>query len=191
MQPQRALNIVLIGRSGSGKGTQAQLLLKKLQPSLYVVTGELFRKLAKKATPLAQNVKATLDRGGLPPAWLAIFLWQRELLTNLSSEMHLIMDGTPRRVAEAEMMDTMLPDMRRTPMLPLHIRLSKEEAKKRLLLRSRYDDTASAIENRLAYFDKQVLPVVEYYRAKGRLIEINGKQSVEAVFGDIMKALGL
>lgn len=184
-------NLVLVGRSGSGKGTQAELLLETLRPALYIVTGVLFRALAGEQSPLGARIKTILARGGLPPGWLAIHLWQREILMKLTPTTHLLMDGAPRRIEEAEMLDAMLPDLERSPALALYINVSKEEATRRLVSRGRSDDQPEVIANRQAYFDDVVIPVVEYYRGKRRLIEINGEQPANAVALDIASALHL
>lgn len=184
-------NLVLIGRSGSGKGTQVKPLLHILRPALSIVTGDLFRAFAGEQSSLGMRIKAILERGGLQPGWLAVHLWQREILMKLMPTMHLIMDGAPRRIEEAEMLDIMLPDFERSLAFALYINVSKEEATRRLIARGRSDDRQEVIANRLAYFDEAVLPVVEYYRDNGRLIEINGEQPAENVASDIARALQL
>ena len=69
----------------------------------------------------------------------------------------------------------------------VHLDITDEEAMKRLLARKRYDDTEAAIRERLQWYKAEVVPAVEYYREKGRLVEINGEQSVEAVHQEIVE----
>lgn len=191
MKKKQPYNVAFIGRSGSGKGTQAKLLENFLTPALRVETGALFRKLAKEETPIGYWVRGILQKGGLPPGWLASFLWEQEIFSRLTPEKHLIMDGAPRRREEAELLDRILPDFGRSLVRGIYIAVGESEARQRLLDRGRSDDNEETIENRLTYFEKDVVPVLEYYRAKKRFIEINGEQSVEAVHKDIIQALGL
>ncbi|MBI2048763.1 MAG: nucleoside monophosphate kinase [Parcubacteria group bacterium] len=191
MKKRQPRNVAFIGRSGSGKGTQAELLENFLTPALRIETGALFRALAKEETPIGHLVRNILEEGGLPPGWLASFLWEREIFLRLTPEKHLIMDGAPRRLEEAELLDRILPDFGRHGASGIYVAVGRAEAKQRLLDRGRGDDDEGTIENRLAYFEKDVVPVLEYYKDKKRLIEINGEQSVEAVHKDIVRALGL
>lgn len=182
-------NLLFIGRSGSGKGTQAELLIEILHPALYIVAGDLFRALAEEKSPLGKRIKAIMEQGGLPSGWLAVYLWQHEILTRLMPTTHLVMDGAPRRLEEAIMLDVMLSDLGRLPAFALYLRISKEEATRRLIARGRSDDRREVIANRQTYFDEVVVPVVEYYRDKERLIEINGEQPIANVSSDIAHAL--
>lgn len=192
---EKPLNIIFLGLSGSGKGTQVELLKTFLQshfPVHVIETGALFRTLAKQDTDVAQRVRATLEKGGLPFDDLATTLWMHEIAFTVKKEEGIIFDGAPRRVPEAENIDRFLEYLERkkqTHVLYLHVSL--EEAKRRLLLRARADDNESAIEGRMAFFRDSVMPVIFYYRDAERLIEINGEQSVEKVHENIAKALKL
>jgi adenylate kinase family enzyme len=88
--------IVVLGRSGSGKGTQVDLLEKKLLPSLVIHTGKLFRELEKKKNAVGSRVREMLKNGELAPMWLASALWQGSLTKSLKPRDHLLFDGAPR-----------------------------------------------------------------------------------------------
>jgi len=108
---------IILGRSGSGKGTQAHLLEEKIghssprdsvstNPCLYIKTGELFRALAQKDTFIGRKVNDILLSGDLPQQWLAEFLWQSELIKSIiTGEENIIFDGMPRRLDEAKELD--------------------------------------------------------------------------------------
>jgi adenylate kinase len=212
MQP---LTVIFLGKAGSGKGTQAGMLSNKLGMKI-IGTGELLRSFIKLDLPVTERVEETLRQGHLVPSWLATYLWTYELLHSRPDE-KIIFDGSPRKIAEALMMDDVLEWCGRTPIVFL-INLSDEEALKRLEIRRecekcrkiyigsakemqagtcscggklvrRHDDELDAIKTRLDWFKTEVMPCVEHFRKRGLLIEIDGKQSPEAVLADILKHL--
>ena len=154
--------IILLGRSGSGKGTQAELLRQKLDPCLYIYAGDLFRELSEMDTVAAKKVKEQLSLGGLPPEWLAAFLWQKELIYGVHGSENIIIDGSPRRLDEAQEMDMVLEWLGR-----------------------------NSIRSRLQWFNTEAAPALDYFEKSGRLIKINGLGAVEDVFDRIKQALGI
>jgi adenylate kinase len=183
---------IILGRSGSGKGTQAHLLEEKISPCLYVKTGELFRALAQRDTFIGRKVNKILLSGVLPQQWLAEFLWQGELISRIiTGQENIIFDGMPRRLDEAKELDEMLEWLERKNLNVILLDISREEAKARLLKRLRSDDVSSAIDKRLDWFEAEVMPVVEYYKASGRLIIVDGIGSIEEIFERIIKVLNL
>ena len=216
----KPLSFALIGRSGCGKGTQADLLMKHFGNLLYISTGDLLRNLAKLDTSAGKSAKEIMTKGELIPDFMIIGLWMRELNINLKDEQGVLFDGAFRRLIEAEQADEYFSFLgRKDNFFPILIDISKEEAFDRLTKRRickncgkiipfvgeyktmekcdncggellhRADDNPGAIENRLAYFDKEVLEVLEYYKKDNRLITVNGEQSIEEVFKNIIKAV--
>lgn len=181
------LNIIPLGRSGSGKGTQAKLLAKKFGLK-HISSGDLFRTLAKEDTFVGRKTKETLKRGRLFADWFAFWLWVNELI-KLDSSQGIILDGASRRLEEAKSLDKVFSQLERPNLKVILIDISRQEAIKRLLGRARKDDNRQAIKKRLDWFDKDVMPSVRYYEKTGRLIRINGQQSVEGVFKEILAKL--
>ena len=97
--------------------------------------------------------------------------------------------GSPRRLQEAVLEDVPLEFLGRPKPVGVHILVSREEAKKRLLFRKRGDDTETSIERRLDWFDKDVMPIIEYYRKDGRLIEVDGEGAPEKIFNELLEKL--
>lgn len=184
--------ILLLGRSGCGKGTQAELLKKLLEPCLYIYAGDLFRELATTDALVGRKIKNVLESGGLPEEWIAAFLWQKKLMDGLKSgEENIIMDGSPRRLDEAQEMDEVLKWLGRTDIKVILIDITEDEAVKRLLKRGRADDTEEAIRERLHWFNTDATPAIEYYEKSDRLIRIDGMGSVEEIHERIKRALDL
>ncbi|MEK7552945.1 MAG: nucleoside monophosphate kinase [Patescibacteria group bacterium] len=186
---------IFVGRSGAGKGTQAELLinhLKRSNPDRPVVgmeTGRYFRELIKQPTYSGQLAKAVSDSGDLPSSFIPIHLWSNFLLNNLKGGEHLIFDGTPRSLIEAEALDTALNFYRYPKPLVILLDVSVERAKERLLSRQRHDDSEQGIAKRLAWYESDVVPAIKYYenRPNYRLVRIDGNQTVETIHDEIVK----
>jgi adenylate kinase len=189
---QKPLTIAFIGRSGSGKGTQAKLLMSRLHKPIYIATGNLFRALAGTDSVSGRKVAAQLKVGGLPPYWLAYVLWQRELVEKLvDGDEDVVFDGALRRVEEITLLDEVLAWLERPMAIPALIDVTREEAFKRLKARKREDDTDESINNRLDYYEVDVVPVIEYYERQGRLVCVDGMPPPDKVFDHLLAALGM
>ncbi len=186
----KPINVIFIGRSGSGKGTQAELLMKKFDYFYTLSTGDLFRALAKEDSDTGRRIKKILEEGGLPIDDLATTMWMHDLAYNLHEEQGLLADGFPRRGPEAKSLDAFLKFLDRLDnSFFIFIDISRDEAHTRLKARGRFDDNDNAIKGRMDYYEERVLEVIEYYKKNNRLIVINGEQDVEGVHKDIMNVL--
>lgn len=184
--------LVFLGRSGSGKGTQVELIKKMLQPYLHICSGDLFRALAKTDSFAGIKIKGIIDTGGLPDEWIASFLWKKELIEKFKGDESLIFDGNPRRLHEAEELDEVLGWLeRKEDLRVVLVDITEEEAMTRLLKRSRTDDTEESIRSRLSWFKTSTQPVIDYYKKSGRLIRVDGIGTVEEIHQRIKKALNL
>ncbi|MBI4158363.1 MAG: nucleoside monophosphate kinase [Candidatus Yanofskybacteria bacterium] len=190
MNNNKPINLIFFGRSGSGKGTQAELLTKHFKNVLHVSTGDLFRDLAKQDTDVGIRIKEVLDKGGLPFDQMATTLWMHEISYKLKKDQNLLCDGLPRRLDEAKnIYDFLLWLERLDNTKALIIEISREEAIKRLLNRARYDDDEGAINKRLDWYEDRVIPAINFFREKDLVIEINGEQSIEEVFKEILSKI--
>lgn len=195
MQPQ---TFIFFGTVGSGKGTQAKLLagvLKKNtgKDSVYAGTGEGFRSLVEGKGYTGELVKDSMHRGELQPNFLTTAIFTNILISAMTPEIHLIADGYPRNVEQSESLDAMMKFYKRNDVKIIFIDLPEEEAKKRMLLRARVDDTEEGIAKRLNEFKNKVIPSMNYFKDKTgyTIFTINGAQTVENVQKDINKVLGL
>lgn len=187
----KATTLMFLGRSGSGKDTQIEILMKRPEFSgaIETNTGNILRKMATKDTILGKKVKEILESGGLMPGWLSFSAWLSYLIKTAKGDEILFAAGSPRRLEEAELEDRASEFLGRPKPVAVHIVVSREEATKRLLARKRSDDVGDSIERRMDWFENDVMPIVEYYKKDGRLIEVDGEGSTEEVFKRLEDAI--
>ena len=185
---------IFIGRSGCGKGTQADLLMKAMKekdPSheiLYIQTGQEFRKFIAGDTVTEKKAKEIYDVGGLMPAFLTINMWVRPLVDNYNGNQHLFFDGTPRKPDEASILNSIFGFYGIDKPYIVNIEISPDEALKRLLARKRIDDVTDEIKKRLAWYETDVVPTLAYFKDNKdyHVLTIDGERTVEEIHADIM-----
>lgn len=191
---------IFIGRSGCGKGTQVEKLAEHLtekgvisteHPWLRVETGAHFRRIIETNGYTAKILKIALERGERLPDNFAVWTWTGFLFDNFTGQEHIFCDGCPRSLLEAEALDMLFKFYNRGKIVVVYVDVSREEAKKRLLERGRADDEPEDIDRRLDWFDRDVLPAIEYYRnnPKYKFIEVDGEQSREKIHEDLVALL--
>jgi adenylate kinase len=189
---------IFFGPSGSGKGTQAKLLIEKLRSIdpdrkvLYLETGEKLREFAKGDSFTAQKTKDLLNAGGLMPEFLPIMLWSEFFAQNLTGDEHIVIDGISRKVHEAWILDTAMQFYGMHPTI-ISLKVSPRWATERLEERGRIDDKDKEIARRLAWYETNVVPALKHFRSNPgyNFLEINGEQSIEDVQKEILEKLGL
>lgn len=218
---KKPLIIILLGKSGSGKGTQAELLQNKFSLD-YIGSGDLLRARKNRKDFTGKKMAEVLTKGDLAPTAVIFKLWldKVETLKNKKNLKGFIMDGNPRKILEAYLIDEVLEwyEWDKNVKVVL-IDISNKEAVWRLTKRrickeckeiipfvgqfrkvktcpkcngrliQRGDDTVASAKNRIKWFKKEVNPIINYYRKAGRLIKVNGEQSIEGVFKDILKSI--
>ncbi len=186
------LTLILLGRSGCGKGAQAGRILARWGAQGHgFSTGGLIRALiARYDNPTVRIARDVMERGALHPSWIAVFAWLKEMIEKGLAEKDLLFDGAPRRLWEARFLDEVMAWHKRPLPLCIYVKVSAAEATRRLLERGRADDTPAAIKNRMAYFPRHVLPVISYYKRRRRLIQVDGELPPDQVWRQIDAALG-
>lgn len=180
--------IIMLGPAGSGKSTQAKFIAKRLNvPAISM--GQVLRNAQKAKTILGLEAAKFVEEGELVPSRLMEAL-TRFRLEEKDCEKGFILDGAPRRVEEAVMLDDYLPSKNRSIDKVILLEISDEEAVKRLLQRyklpeekggGREDDNVSDIKVRLTEYHDNIDPVVKYYRGKDLLEIVDGRGTIEEV----------
>ncbi len=178
------MKIILIGIQGSGKSTQGNILSEKLSIP-YLSSGHIFREMAKEKTPLGRYIKETMNAGFLIPddKTLEIVV---EYLGHSEYTGGYILDGFPRTVPQAEAFPNGVDYV-------VYLKVSDKEALWRLAGRDeegvREDNTLKAIMKRIDEFHNKTEPVIEFYRQKGKLIEIDGEKEISAISSEILSQI--
>lgn len=208
------MNIVLFGAPGAGKGTQAKFIVDKYGIP-QISTGDILRAAVVNQTKLGIEAKKFMDAGQLVPDEVVNGL-VAERLAEKDCEKGFIMDGFPRTVVQAKVLDEILaklgksiekvialnvPDAdiieritgRRTSKVTgkiYHIKYNPPVDEKEEDLVQRADDTEEVVVKRLRTYHEQTAPVFDYYKAQGKTFEIDGTRSLETITEDIFKILG-
>lgn len=213
------MKIVLLGPPGAGKGTQAEVLVKKLLLP-HISTGDMFRAAIKSNTPLGKEAKSYMDQGALVPDQITIGIIAERIEQDDCREGFLL-DGFPRTVAQAEALDVLLQKKDTAIDAVLNIGVPTEQLIARLTgrrickacgniyhllynppktegvcdacggeLYQRSDDQEETVRNRLSVYEAQTAPLIAYYEAQGILHTINGDQPIPEVMRDLGKAIG-
>lgn len=184
-------NIVLLGAPGSGKGTQAPKLMEAFKLH-HISTGDMFRKEIASQSPIGIKAKSIIDNGGLCPDDVTLDMLN-SYLSKLGECKGYILDGVPRTIEQAQMLDGVNYDKPISISKVVYIKIDEEEIIKRILKRAaelgRTDDTPEVAKNRTEQYFKLTHPLIDYYKKQGKLIEIDGMQTIDEVFADICKAL--
>jgi adenylate kinase len=177
------MKLILIGIQGSGKSTQGNLLTQDLNTP-YLSTGHIFRELAKEHTPEGRYIKETINGGNLIPDDQALKI-VGEYLQKPEYKNGYILDGFPRTTRQAEVFDHDITKV-------VYLKVSDKEALWRLSGRDdeRLDTTLKAIRKRIDLFHELTEPVLDFYRQKGILMEVDGEKSIEEINKEILSNLG-
>jgi adenylate kinase len=212
------MRIVLLGAPGSGKGTQAQLMVEKYKVP-QISTGDLLRSAVAANTPLGQQAKAHMDAGQLVPDEIVLSMI-RERLSRPDADRGFILDGFPRNIAQAESLDAMLQAMGRPLQAAILIDVDFDVLMQRLTgrltcescgtvfniysspprqdgicdacggnLHHRSDDNEVTIGNRLRVYEGQTKPLVNYYERRQLLKTVQGEGEIDAIFGSISEVI--
>lgn len=180
------MNILLYGIQGSGKSTQGKLLSRHLRLP-YLSTGHIFREMAKEQTREGRYIKETLAAGLLIPDDITIPIIEK-YLARPEYKKGWILDGFPRTIAQAEKFKIKID-------VAFYLVVGDKEALWRLSFRVdekgeiREDETLMALRKRIDLFHKMTEPVLEFYRKKDALVEVNGERKIEEILEDLLSKI--
>lgn len=206
------MRLILLGPPGTGKGTQAAKLKAQYEIP-HISTGDIFRENIKGATPLGKEANKYLHKGKLVPDEITINMVKDRLAQDDCKKGYLL-DGFPRTIPQAEALDEFA-----TIDAVIEIQSSDEIIVTRLTnrrncgvcgkiygidvppkegnvcdddgseLKVRKDDTEKVIHDRLTTYHKQTAPLIEFYKSQEKLVTVNGEQSIDDIFSEIVKKL--
>jgi adenylate kinase len=185
------VNLLVLGPQGAGKGTQAKRIGAEYELP-HVSTGDMFRAAIAAQTELGKRVEPILASGSLVPDDVTVALIC-ERLGEPDAAGGFVLDGFPRNTAQAEALDDMLRGIGRSLDAILFFDLPDSVATERMLRRAdeenRPDDTPEVIARRLEIYHSETEPIVEYYRATGKLVPLHAERPIEQVWVEIASAL--
>jgi len=212
------MHLILLGAPGAGKGTQAELLLKKYGLA-HVAPGDIFRQAVREGTPLGKKAREYMDRGALVPDEIVIGI-MRERLAQEDCRRGFLLDGFPRTVNQADALGQTLQELGITLDGVVNLEVSEAELVRRLTGRrvcpkcganyhvmfspprtegkcddcgtgliQRDDDREETVRRRLEVYRNQTQPLIAYYQEKGLLKTVNGEQPMDKVSQDLARIL--
>ncbi|MDI6717122.1 MAG: adenylate kinase [Actinomycetota bacterium] len=211
------MNVILLGPPGAGKGTQAEGIVKEFG-LVHISTGDMLRAAVKAGTEMGLKAQEYMTKGALVPDEVVIGI-VRDRIAEPDCEKGFLLDGFPRTVNQAIELDKVLASMGKNIDAVVNIVVPDEELLNRLTgrricktcqrpyhimfkppkvegicecggeLYQRADDTVETVKNRLDVYHSQTAPLIDYYKEKGVLIDIDGTKTVEGVFEDISNSL--
>ena len=208
------MKLILLGAPGAGKGTQAEILCDKLNIPT-ISTGNILRAAVKEGTPMGLKAKGFMDAGALVPDDVIVGI-VKERLAQPDCANGFILDGVPRTIVQAEALETMGVEIDKALNIladeelivkrmsgrrvcakcgaSYHI-VNKPSAKEGVCDRcggelvTRKDDEPATVRDRLKAYHEQTEPLVDYYRARGKLLDIPDQGSIEATNAYILNHL--
>ncbi len=189
---------IIIGRSGSGKGTQAEMLQKVLESKgvetvVHITTGGTFREFITGDSYSAKTAKEITNSGGLLPEFLAVWNWSNIFINTIKGNETIILDGAPRKMVEVEPLHSAIHFYGYNHATVIYVNVSERWALERLVGRNREDDkNPDDAKKKMQWFEEDVLPVLDMYSRDPRYkyLHINGEQTIEEVHKEIIEKLG-
>jgi len=186
------INLVLFGKPGAGKGTQAEFL-KSHYELVHISTGDVFRYNIKNATDLGKLAQSYMDKGDLVPDEVTINMLEAEVEKNPEAK-GFIFDGFPRTEAQAKSLDAFLERKEMSISGTIALEATDDELVERLLKRGESsgrpdDQDESKIRNRFDEYNQKTAPLRAFYTAQNKFHSINGIGSIKEITARLMTAI--
>ena len=177
--------LLFLGPPGAGKGTQAGLMSDSFQ-YLHLSTGELLRKEVDLKTNLGIQVKEIINSGKLVKDELVLEIVRKNLLKKNKG---WILDGYPRNISQANSLNKVLEDINQQLEMVFYLDVNEEILVKRLLNRGRADDNENTIRTRLSIYKETTEPLIDFYREKNILVNIDGDRELKIISDEIKQKM--
>jgi adenylate kinase len=183
----RPLRPIILGPPGSGKGTYSQKMAEEYGV-VHISAGELLREYAR----THPEIQKTMAEGRLVPTELLMGLLKERLSQDDVRRSGFILDGSPRQVGEAVLVEGMLQELGMPVDALLRLEVPEPELKRRILARGRADDDATTFAERMRVYREQTLPVYDYFRGKVPFLNPSVAESdADVNYAEVRKALDL
>ena len=173
----------MIGPPGAGKGTQAVRIAEKFE-LVHISSGDLLRGHVKAETAIGKQVQQYLASGDLVPDGIVMDILRKPVV-EASKQGGYVLDGFPRTVEQAEIAYSVAQSLGVEVQIVVHLEVPRDELVRRLVERGaasgRSDDNLDVINHRLDVYDEKTLPMLEYYNAREKLINVNGARPIDEV----------
>ncbi len=178
------INIVLFGKPGAGKGTQAEFLKEKYN-LVHLSTGDIFRYNIKNETDLGKLAKTYMDKGDLVPDEVTIKMLEDSVNNNLDTNGFLY-DGFPRTLAQAQELDAFLASKKWKVTATIALEANDEVLINRVLERGKTsgrtdDQDEEKIRHRYQEYNEKTVPLMEYYKTQNKFYPVNGIGSIAEI----------
>ena len=178
------INLILFGKPGSGKGTQAEFVKKKFK-LVHISTGDVFRTNISNNTELGALAKSYMDSGELVPDDVTIKMLESEVKKNLDSK-GFIFDGFPRTIKQAKILDKFLENQNMEITMTIALDVDEEILLKRLLNRGKQsgrvdDQDEHKILNRFKEYNKKTSPLIDFYEKQNKFYQVDGSGTIDEI----------
>ena len=182
------LRLVILGRQGSGKGTQC-LRLSGSYETIHISTGDMLRTAVEMETELGKKAKIIMDAGDLVPDEIINGIVAERIGMSDVLESGFILDGYPRTSAQAQALEEELFSSGLSLDLAINLEVPVKDVTQRMLDRSRADDTEEAIKRRLEIYENETAPLLEWFEERNNLIVVDGLGTEDVVFSRLQNVI--
>ena len=191
--------VILVGRSGSGKGTQGQFIKSFLENNFpekkdeesseitghlhYLSTGEEMRRIMRQSSYTAKLSRQYLEDGKLQPMFFSVYVWAKYLMEHVHGGDNIIFDGVPRRKSEADILHSAVKFYNWHKPVVINIDVSEEECINRMAQRNREDDNLENYKKKMEWYRVEVEPMLQFYQESNQYayVRINGMDTPEII----------
>ena len=186
------VNLILFGKPGSGKGTQAEFVKRKYD-LVHISTGDLFRNNISNNTDLGLLAKSYMDKGDLVPDEVTIKMLEAEVNKHPNANV-FIFDGFPRTTIQAEILDQFLSTLKLSISMTIALEVDENLLIDRLINRGKDsgradDQDRSKIQNRFEEYNNKTYPLINYYKNQNKFFEVNGVGDINEISARIFNTI--